>query len=79
MKKNLIIIALSAALITRECPWFNNGPWDEQTAIWLGFSMCLLFFCLFWREEREKWLKSRYRIRRMREMIIRIRSIRRAG
>ena len=78
MRKNMIIAALAAALITRECPWFNAGPWDEQAAIWLGLSISLYFFDLFWQEIRKIWRKRRARLKRMERTFHRITSIRRA-
>lgn len=79
MRKDMIIAALGAALITRDCPWFRICPWDQQAAVWLGFFIVLLFFCLFCEEKAEKWRKYRIRVDRMQGMIIRIRKIRRAG
>lgn len=59
MRKNVIISALGAALITRECPWFAACRTGQQAAVWLGFSIVLLFFCLFCEEKHEKWQKNR--------------------
>ena len=79
MRKNMMIAALAAALVTRECSWFNVCRWDQQIALWSGFFVVLLFFCLFCEEKAEKWQIRRERVDRLRRIINRTIEIRRAG
>ena len=78
MRKNIIIAALGAALITREFQCFRICPWDVQACMWLGYFIALLFFCLFCEEQREKWLKYKARVKKVDRLMMRI-TRRRAG
>lgn len=71
MIKNMLIAAMAAGYVLR-CPWFADCDIPTKTVMWVSFSLCLLFFCLFFEEKHEKWLKKRKRAMQLREKIIRL-------
>lgn len=71
MGKNMLIAALAAGYAL-QCPWFAVCDVATKAVIWLVLSICLLFFCLFCEEKREKWLKKRKRAQKLQEQIGRL-------
>lgn len=71
MSKDILISALAAGLILRH-PWIAVCTAWQQASIWLGLTVCLLFFCLFCEERYEKWVKYRERVGRIRELVTRL-------
>lgn len=55
MYKNYIISALGAVLITKNAPYFAACGPLELVAVFTGFFVPLLFFCLFCDYCAEKW------------------------
>lgn len=71
MTKDILISALAAGFLLRH-PWIAVCSPGQQASIWLGMSVCLLFFCFFCEEKHEKWLKYWERVGRIREMMDRL-------
>lgn len=71
MIKDIIIAALAGYILLGH-PWLAVCTTWEKAAIWLGLTMCLLFFWLFCEEAHEKWLKRRERVDELRKLVERL-------
>ena len=71
MFKEITIAALAAGLLLR-IPWFAACTAWTRATIWLGLTMCLLFFCLFCEEQYEKWREYKERVGKLQELVKRL-------
>lgn len=73
MCKDILLSLLAAVVLTEHIPWSRALTAGEKWACIMGFSVPLLFFCLFCGILWEKWRERRKKVQEIRRMIERLR------
>ena len=72
MIKDIIIAGLVADKVI-QISWFESSDSITKLFIWLASTVCLLFFYLFLEQMYEMWRRYRERLRRIEEIMVRLR------